>query len=79
MLTCRQVSELATDYLDGQLSLLARLRFRRHLRRCPPCACFVEQLDTTVKLLGGLPHEPLCPETRAKLMRCYKDWKQSQQ
>lgn len=75
MLTCREVSELATDYLDGHLSFLTRLRVRRHLRHCPPCACFVDQLQMTVRLLGCLPHTDLCPETRDKLKRCYRDWK----
>jgi len=44
MLTCREVTTLASDFLDGDLSLFRRLGVRLHLARCAGCAEFLAGL-----------------------------------
>ncbi|WP_342631581.1 peroxidase-related enzyme [Marinobacter alkaliphilus] len=44
MLTCREVTTLASDFLDGDLSLFRRMSVRFHLARCSGCAEFLAGL-----------------------------------
>jgi len=58
MPTCRQMSELVTDYLERALPLRTRLDARWHLFLCPACRRYYEQMRQTIRLLAGrrLPH-----------------------
>lgn len=51
MFTCRDVSEEATAFLEGDHGLLDRLRMRAHLLLCENCRRFVAQLRSTSDLL----------------------------
>ncbi|MDR3523055.1 MAG: zf-HC2 domain-containing protein [Acetobacteraceae bacterium] len=54
-LTCRDVSEMTTDYLDRALPLSRRLGMRFHLAICSYCRRHIEQVHATVTLLRKLP------------------------
>jgi anti-sigma factor RsiW len=49
-LTCRELVELVTDYLEGALPAHERVRFEAHLGECESCVAYVEQMRTTVRL-----------------------------
>jgi anti-sigma factor RsiW len=51
-LTCRELVELVTEYLDGGLSRRDRRRFERHLAGCDACPRYVEQIRVTIRLAG---------------------------
>jgi predicted anti-sigma-YlaC factor YlaD len=51
--TCRDMSELVTDYLERAVSLHTRLSMWRHLVRCEACRRYYEQMRYTVRLLGS--------------------------
>ena len=70
MPSCRDITELASQYLEGELGWLQRLMFRLHLLRCEACAEFVRQIDLVRKGMGLLPDEPaeLTPEVKAALL-----------
>jgi anti-sigma factor RsiW len=53
-LTCQELVELATEYLEGALSPADHELFERHLAGCPACARYVEQLRITVGVLAAL-------------------------
>lgn len=53
MPTCRDVSELATDYMERTLPLRDSLGMRFHLSRCVACRTYMKQLHKTVALLRG--------------------------
>lgn len=57
MPTCRDMSELATDYVEGALSWRARLAAWNHLRICAMCRAYYDQLGKLRRLLhrGNLP------------------------
>jgi predicted anti-sigma-YlaC factor YlaD len=57
--TCREVSELVTDYLERALPYSARLGVRLHLFQCEMCRRYVDQMRKTVRLLAR--HEPAAP------------------
>ncbi len=49
-LTCRELVELVTDYLEGSLPAHEHARFEAHLGECEACVAYVEQMRTTVRL-----------------------------
>lgn len=75
MLTCKQITELVTAYVEGQLRLRDRLRFRMHIGMCSHCKTYVRQLEATRKALGRLPEPGIPAELEADLMRAFENWK----
>jgi hypothetical protein len=53
VLTCRDVSELATDYVEGAMQPRERLAMRVHLFLCRMCRNYLDQLAKTRRLLVG--------------------------
>ena len=49
-ISCREVVELVTAYLDGALDADTRARFEAHLELCGPCVEYVEQIRATSRL-----------------------------
>ncbi|MGE3720107.1 MAG: anti-sigma factor [Bauldia sp.] len=59
MLKCREVSELASRYVDHDLGMMTRAQIRLHLMMCKHCTRYVRQLRQTVALLSEIaPREP---------------------
>lgn len=48
MLTCQQLIEFLTDYLDGQLPLTQRAAFEVHLALCRDCRSYLHNFKTTI-------------------------------
>lgn len=72
LLTCRQLTLVSTDYLEGCLPLSLRLQAAFHLSWCRPCQAFMAQLRQTIVVLGQLP-PGAPPETmRAQLIRQFE-------
>lgn len=74
MLTCRDITELITDYIEGRLSLLQRLRFQLHLGMCRHCRAYLRQMKATIWALSILPTEPVPPELPGELLRRFRTW-----
>ncbi len=75
-LTCRQLTEHGTAFLEGTLSDQDWASFRRHLELCPPCGEYVRQLGMTVELLRALPGERGA-RTREQVLSRFKSWRTS--
>jgi anti-sigma factor RsiW len=73
-MVCRDAVELVTDYLEGTLTRRDRRRFESHLRDCPNCTAYVEQIRITIRLTGTIEPEELTAEAREDLMRLYRRW-----
>ena len=56
---CRDMTELATDYLEGALPVRRSLAVRFHLSICSFCRRHYRQVRQTVSLLRRLPPEPV--------------------
>ena len=74
-LVCRQVVELVTDYLEGALPRAERKRFERHLRACPNCTAYLEQMRQTIAATGRLVPEDLSPEAREEFGALFRAWR----
>lgn len=68
MPTCREMSELVTDYLERALPVRAWAGVRCHLVVCRACRSYFAQMRATVGLLAGLPRSPPPPEAEASLL-----------
>lgn len=74
-LTCRELVELVTAYREGALAPDERARFEAHLAICPPCVHYVEQLDLTVRTLGGLNAQIEQEPFTQQLLKLFRAWK----
>jgi len=54
MMACREVTELASQHLDGELPLGKRVAFRLHVMMCRHCRRYLRQLRATIVLLGTI-------------------------
>jgi anti-sigma factor RsiW len=76
-ITCKELVELVTDYLEGALPSVDRSRFERHLGGCPGCTAYVEQFRETIRLTGMLREDDLEPAARDALLAEFRNWKAS--
>lgn len=65
MLSCQDISERSSQYLDGELSPRQKLAFRFHLLLCRACGHYVDQLQTTRSALSIV----VGPEIPADLLK----------
>jgi predicted anti-sigma-YlaC factor YlaD len=76
-MTCKELVELVTDYLEGTLAEELRLRMEDHLSRCDGCTTYLEQMRQTIHLTGQLREESLTPQQHDDLLMVFRDWKKS--
>lgn len=66
MLSCKQLVEHSSDYLDARLPLRGRLAMRLHLAMCANCRRFIRQMKVSQSMLRQMPDAPI-PELEALL------------
>lgn len=76
-ISCQELVELVTDYVEGALSAADRARFDDHIAACDGCRRFLEQIKTTIALAGRLSPEQLDPAAERALLEAFRDWKPS--
>jgi anti-sigma factor RsiW len=76
-MSCKELVELVTDYLEDVLPPAERARFEEHLAICPGCVTYVEQIRATAQTVGTLREESIPPSTRDELLRAFRDWKRA--
>jgi len=74
-LTCQELVELVTDYLEGALDDDLRARFEQHLAACAGCTEYLDQMRLTIRTTGRLSEDTLEPEAAEALLDVFKDWK----
>jgi anti-sigma factor RsiW len=74
-LTCQELVEVVTDYLEGSMPAERRLLFEEHLAFCDWCRTYLEQMRATIRLTGTLREDDLDPEARDALLHVFRDWK----
>jgi anti-sigma factor RsiW len=73
-LTCAQVVELVTDYLEGGLSESERARFDAHLAACDGCTNYLDQMRVTIAVVGRVREDDLSDEAKAGLLTAFRGW-----
>ena len=75
-LTCKELVELVTDYLDGALSADELERFEEHLVYCGPCVTHLEQMRSAIQTTGVLEEEDLEPAVADDLLAAFRGWRE---
>jgi anti-sigma factor RsiW len=73
-LTCRELVELVTDYLENRLSADDRTRFELHLTYCDWCRTYLQQMRQVLATAGRLEEESIAPEARDALLDAFRGW-----
>ena len=74
-MTCRRVTELITDYLDGALSPADRRRFETHLAGCDGCTTYLEQMRATIETLGIIDLDQVPDDVVESLVLVYRQYR----
>jgi anti-sigma factor RsiW len=77
-LTCAELVELVTDYLEGRLPDRERRRFDEHLTGCDGCTAYVEQMRTTIAVAGRVPAPDVPAELQERLLEAFRGWRPSE-
>ena len=75
MLTCKELTALVTDFLEGRMGLADRMRFQMHVGMCKHCRAYLKQMKATVAALGQMPDDAEMPaEVSDELRKRFADW-----
>ena len=72
-ISCQEVVELVTDYLEGVLDSDTAAEVEAHLGLCDGCNIYVEQMRATIRALGNVPVSTLSEDAQAELVRAFRD------
>jgi anti-sigma factor RsiW len=76
-ISCQEVVELVTDYVEGALDAEEASLFEQHLNFCEGCVWYVGQMRTTIATVGRIDEEEVPPQARDRLMAAFREWKRS--
>ena len=74
-LSCQELVELVTDYLEGALPAAERASFEYHIEGCRGCHEYLRQMRRTIELTGSLTPTDISPEAEAALLGAFRDWR----
>ncbi|MGH3033389.1 MAG: anti-sigma factor family protein [Gaiellaceae bacterium] len=75
-LSCQELVELVTEYLDGALPAEQRLAFEQHIAICPPCRGYLAEIRGTVAVAGELTEDNIPPAARDAMLAVFRSWKE---
>jgi anti-sigma factor RsiW len=74
-LTCKELVEIVTDYLEDRLPPSERRRFEQHVAGCEGCTNYLDQMRETIRLVGRLSEDSIPAPARERLLRAFRDWR----
>jgi anti-sigma factor RsiW len=73
-LSCQEIVELVTDYLEGALEPEEHARVEQHLAGCTKCDAYLDQIRTTIRLVGRVDAVSLSADTRRGLVEAFRSF-----
>jgi anti-sigma factor RsiW len=73
-LSCRELVELVTDYLEGALPEAEWLRFDRHLDLCGGCRAYLAQFRAAIAAAGHVREEDVSADALDALVSSFRGW-----
>lgn len=73
-LTCHEVVEIITDYLEDALVPAERRRVEEHIAGCGGCTAYLEQMRETIRLTGMLTEEQIPEDQKRDLLEAFRTW-----
>ena len=77
-ISCQELVELVTDYLEGALDPADLRRFEEHIADCGKCTEYLAQLRATIMAVGRVTPDDLSAEAEAALLDVFRDWTREQ-
>ena len=74
-ISCQQVVDLVTEYLEGAMTVDDRSLFEQHVNFCDGCVWYVDQIKTAVATVGRVHEDDLPVEMRERLLIAFRDWR----
>jgi anti-sigma factor RsiW len=76
-MTCRELVELVTEYLEGRLPDATCQEIDAHLTACDGCTVYIEQMRVTLEALGRIPEQTVSTVAREKLIATFREMRPS--
>ena len=73
-ITCTEIVEVVTDYLEGEVDEALRTEIEAHLALCPGCDHYLEQMRETIRVMGRVPVDTLSDDARDELMAAFRSF-----
>jgi hypothetical protein len=73
--TCREIVELVTDYVEGSLGPEEREAVEMHLNLCDGCTDYLLQLRVSIELTGMLPPGAFPPQLEEELCAAFRSFR----
>jgi anti-sigma factor RsiW len=73
-ISCREVVELVTAYVEGALSERDRDRYEAHVAGCDGCDNYLAQMRETIRITGTLTEDQVPEPMRVALLSAFRDW-----
>ena len=70
-IACNELVELLTEYLEGTLPADEAAAIEEHLRGCDGCRTYLDQLRTTIELLGSATVDTLSEQAYEDLLAAF--------
>lgn len=74
-MSCEELLELTTDYLDDALPQKKRSLFESHLTQCTICVEYLKQMKIAIEITGSLRNEPVDEAAREGLKSAFREWR----
>ena len=74
-LTCQELTEVLTDYLEGVMPPEDVARFEAHLGVCEGCVTYVDQMRQTIRAVRALRPEDVEATAPDDLLAAFRAWK----
>jgi anti-sigma factor RsiW len=72
-MTCQELVELVTEYLEGALPRDDAARFDEHVAACPGCETHLEQVRSTIAVTRAS-GDRVEPAAVSPLLDAFRDW-----
>jgi anti-sigma factor RsiW len=76
-MSCKELVELVTDYLEGRLPDATRQQLEAHLTDCDGCTIYIEQMRVTLRALGRIPEDTIPVQARQELISAFRELRAS--
>ena len=72
-ITCQELTELVTEYIEGTLGAHETALFEQHLNFCDGCDWYVDQMRTTIAAVGRIEPADVPEPVRDRLLAAFRD------
>jgi anti-sigma factor RsiW len=73
-MTCQELVELVTDYLEGALPPEDAARFEEHVAACPGCEVYLDQVRSTIAVTRATGGDRVELAAVSPLLDAFRDW-----